>query len=150
MQANHPFHFKNPTFSWASRWQKFHSWLRVKYTDDKNSTHNYVWNLGGTSSSSQSTHLVEQVIQSEGKTSIFWEVILSLYGMQLWNWLGKHHFSSDIRTLISHVTYYSLMFFIKYAFKGQVFARRVKIVSHSSCRTCAILKYFCPLASFCS
>ena len=26
-----------------------------------------------------------------------------------------------------------------------VFAGRVKIVSHSSCRTSAILKYFCPL-----
>ena len=39
------------------------------------------------------------------------------------------------------------MFFIAYAFKGQVhvFAGRVKIVSHSSCRTSAILKYFCPL-----
>ena len=43
----------------------------------------------------------------------------------------------------------SLMFFIAYAFKGQlnVFAGRVKIVSHSSCRTSAILKYFCPLFS---
>ena len=41
---------------------------------------------------------------------------------------------------------HSLMFFIAYAFKGQVcvFAGRVKIVSHSSCRTSAILKYFCP------
>ena len=39
------------------------------------------------------------------------------------------------------------MFFIAYVFKGQVhvFAGRVKIVSHSSCRTSAILKYFCPL-----
>ena len=39
------------------------------------------------------------------------------------------------------------MFSIAYAFKGQVqvFAGRVKIVSHSSCRTVAILKYFCPL-----
>ena len=39
------------------------------------------------------------------------------------------------------------MFFIVYAFKGQVhvFAGRVKIVSHSSCRTSATLKYFCPL-----
>ena len=41
------------------------------------------------------------------------------------------------------------MFFIAYAFKGQVhvFAGRVKTVIHSSCRTSAILKYFCPLAS---
>ena len=39
--------------------------------------------------------------------------------------------------------YYSLMFFIAYAFKGQVhvFAGRVKIVSHWSCRTSAILKH---------
>ena len=39
------------------------------------------------------------------------------------------------------------MFFIAYAFKGQVhvFAGRVKIVSHSSCRTSAIFKYFFPL-----
>ena len=39
------------------------------------------------------------------------------------------------------------MFFIAYAFKGQVhvFAGQVKIVSHSSCRSSAILKYFCPL-----
>ena len=39
------------------------------------------------------------------------------------------------------------MFFIAYAFKGHVhaFAGRVKVVSHSSCRTSAIFKYFCPL-----
>ena len=39
------------------------------------------------------------------------------------------------------------MFFIGYTFKGQVlvFAGRVKIVRHSSCRTSAIFKYFCPL-----
>ena len=39
------------------------------------------------------------------------------------------------------------MLFIAYTFKGQehVFAGRVKIVSHSSCRTSAIFKYFCPL-----
>ena len=47
----------------------------------------------------------------------------------------------------SHIAYYSLMFFIEYAFKGQVrvFAGQVKIVSHSSCKTSAILKYICPL-----
>ena len=41
------------------------------------------------------------------------------------------------------------MFFIAYTFKGQVheFAGRVKIVSHLSCRTNAIFKYFCPLTS---
>ena len=39
------------------------------------------------------------------------------------------------------------MVFNTYTFKGQVhvFAGRVKIVSHSSCRTSAILKYICPL-----
>ena len=45
------------------------------------------------------------------------------------------------------------MFFIAYTFKGQVhvFAGRVKIVSHWSCRTSAILKYvalqICPFIS---
>ena len=41
------------------------------------------------------------------------------------------------------------MFCIAYAFKGRahVFVGRVKAVSHSSCRTSAILKYFCPLPS---
>ena len=39
------------------------------------------------------------------------------------------------------------MFFIEYAFKGHVhvFAGQVKVVNHSSCRTSAIFKYFCPL-----
>ena len=39
------------------------------------------------------------------------------------------------------------MFFIAYAFKGQVhvFRGQVKYVSHLSCRTSAIMKYFCPL-----
>ena len=39
------------------------------------------------------------------------------------------------------------MFFIVYAFKGQVhvFTGREKILSHSFCRTRGILKYFCPL-----
>ena len=47
------------------------------------------------------------------------------------------------------ITYYSLMFFIAYAFNGHVhvFAGRVKVVSHSSCRTSAIFKYFCPLGN---
>ena len=44
------------------------------------------------------------------------------------------------------VCVYSHMFLIAYALKGQVrvFAGQVKIVSHSSCRTSAILKYFFP------
>ena len=42
-----------------------------------------------------------------------------------------------------------MFFIIAYAFKGQVhvFAGQVKIVSHLSCRTSAIFKYFCPLNS---
>ena len=40
------------------------------------------------------------------------------------------------------------MFCIAYTFKAQVhvLAGQVKTVSHSSCRTSAILKYFCPLS----
>ena len=46
--------------------------------------------------------------------------------------------------LVLHIT--PLCCFIAYTFKGQVhvFAGRVKIVSHWSCRTSAILKYFYP------
>ena len=64
--------------------------------------------------------------------------------------LTAYHFSSDIRNFLSHITYYYLMFFIAFTFKGQVhvFAGRVKSVSHSSCRAIAILKYLCPLKSF--
>ena len=42
------------------------------------------------------------------------------------------------------------MFSMAYTFKGQVhvFAGRVKIVSHSSCRTSAMFKYFCPLTLY--
>ena len=49
----------------------------------------------------------------------------------------------------SHSTYYSLIFFIAYAFKGQVqmFAGRVNVVSHSSCRTSAIFHIFVPCAA---
>ena len=67
--------------------------------------------------------------------------------MQLWNWLGKYRFSIDIKNFLSHITYNSLMFFIAYTFKGwvNVFAGHVKIISHSPCRTSAILNYFCPL-----
>ena len=49
--------------------------------------------------------------------------------------------------VILHIT--SLCSFIAYTFKEQVhvFAGRVKIVSHLSCRKSAILKYLCPLVS---
>ena len=61
--------------------------------------------------------------------------------------IGRGQSALERFTRGSHIAYYSLMFFIAYAFKGQVhvFAGQVKIVSHSSCRTSAILKYFCPL-----
>ena len=85
---------------------------------------NYEWILERTSNSSQSTHPVGRV----------WSCRTGA--------LGKI-------TLKSYYVLYYLMFFIAYAFKGQVnvFAGWVKIVSHSSCRTSAILKYFCPLIS---
>ena len=107
-------------------------------------------------------------LKSEGETSSFRVLTVKsfchLYGMQLCIWLGKYNFHSPTgRVLCQYMymgcsyafdwiniilTYYSLIFFIVYAFKGQihVFAGRVKIVSHSSCRTSAILKYFCHLA----
>ena len=46
--------------------------------------------------------------------------------------------------VILHIT--PLCSLLKNTFKGQmhVFAGQVKTVSHSSCRTSAILKYFCP------
>ena len=47
----------------------------------------------------------------------------------------------------SHITCYSLMFFIAYTFKGQVhvlFAGQVKIVSHSSCRLVQYWNIFVP------
>ena len=49
----------------------------------------------------------------------------------------------------SRMSYYILLPYVLYCifFKRtvNVFAGRVRIVSHSSCRTSAILKYFCPL-----
>ena len=50
------------------------------------------------------------------------------------------------KELLAGKSYYSLMFFIEYAFKGEVhvFAEQLKFVSHTSCRTSAILKYFVP------
>ena len=50
----------------------------------------------------------------------------------------------------SRISYYSLMLFNADAFKGHmhVFAGRVKVVSHSFCRTSAIFKYFCPLSNY--
>ena len=84
------------------------------------SVRNYEWNLERTSNSSQSTRPVTRVYRTSA--------------------LGKI-------TCGSRITYNSHMFFIVYAFKGHVhaFAGRVKVVSHLSCRTSAIFKYFCPL-----
>ena len=80
-----------------SRGQKFHLLA-----------HNYEQNLEKTSNSSQITHPKGQVLKSEGETSIFQVLtvnhFLSVYGMQLWNWLGKYYFDSDIRSFISHIT----------------------------------------------
>ena len=88
------------------------------------SARNYEWNLERTSNSSQSTCPVGRVYRTRALGIITWG---------------------------SRITYYSLMFFIAYAFKGHVhaFAGRVKVVSHSSCRTSAIFSYFCPLLTLC-
>ena len=65
-------------------------------------------------------------------------------GRELWEELleGESEKSEGETSILA---YYFFMFFIAYAFKGQVhvFAGQVKIVSHSSFRTSAILKYFC-------
>ena len=130
------------------RGQKFHS-----------SARNYKWNLERRSNSSQSIRPQDACfgnnyltfLKSESKTSIFW--VLSV--KSFWQYMGRSYkfnlvniIFSDIRNFIS--TYYSLMFFIAYAFKGQVhvFAGWVKLVSHLSCRTNALLKYFCLLMIF--
>ena len=84
------------------------------------STRYYEWNLERTSNSSKNTRPVGRVYMTSALGKITWG---------------------------SCIIYCSLMFFIAYAFKGHVhaFAGRVKVVSHSSCRSSAIFKYFCPL-----
>ena len=65
-----------------------------------------------------------------------------LVGRVLWEELLKGEGENMSVKLLSHITYYSLiMFFIAYTFKGQVlvFAGRVKIESHFSCKIRAIL-----------
>ena len=56
--------------------------------------------------------------------------------------IGRVLWKELLEEVILHITP-----IIAYVFKGQVhvFAGRVKIVSHSSCRTGTMLKYFCPL-----
>ena len=77
---------------------------------------NYYSNLERMSNSSGSTYPVGRVL---------WEELLN--------------------EVILHIT--PLCSLLHTLLKGQVpvFAGQVKIVSHSSCRTSAILKYFCPL-----
>ena len=106
--------------AWNSNSSKF-LWLSLlQGTKFHSSACNYEWNLERTSNSSQSTHPVGRVY----RTSALGRIIRG-----------------------SRITYYSLMFFIAYAFNGHVhaFAGRVKVVRHLSCRTSAIFKYFCPL-----
>ena len=73
------------------------------------------------------------------KGRVILPIALVLYDECLWEEL--------LEEVILHIT---PLCFIGYTFKGQVhvFTGRVKIVSHSSCSTSAILKYFCPLCSF--
>ena len=64
---------------------------------------------------------------------------------KVWDWARI-----KLATPVSALRYASVARHVTdYAFKGQVhvFAGRVKIVSHLSSRTSAILKYFCPLVS---
>ena len=77
----------------------------------------YEWNLERTSNSSKSSRAVWRVLKSEGETSIFGvltqfdcEILLSVYRMQLWDWLGKYHFSTDI----SNFTYYFFLYCIRF------------------------------------
>ena len=65
--------------------------------------------------------------------------------------VGRVLWEELLEEFILHIgIYYTLMFFNIYAFKGQVhvFAGRVLILSRSSCRTSAMLKYFCPMQRF--
>ena len=67
------------------------------------------------------------------------------------SYLGAQHHHIIRITRGSHITYYSLMFFIAYAFEGQVhvFAGWVKIVSHSSCGTVYNIEIFLSPATIC-
>ena len=142
---------KPPRWVTLLRGQKFHS-----------SARNYKWNLERTSKSPQGTHPVGRVLwkelpvlssctlKYEGVTSIFWVLNVKYFCQYMgcsykFDWVNIN-LTVIKGTLKSQIIYYSLMFFIAYTFKGQVhvFAGRVKIVSHSSCRTIAILKFFVP------
>ena len=91
-----------------------------------------------------------RVLTSESETSIFWTgwVLTVKSFCQFMGCRYETDWVNIIRNFIS--LYYSLMFFIAYTFKGREheFAGQVKIVNHRSCRTSAILKYFCPLKLF--
>ena len=126
----------------------FHSGVNVSKTNNKimerfniyrgqkfhPSARNYEWNLERTSNSPQSTCPEGTVLWEE----LLGEVILHITPLcSLLHMLLKDKFCL-------------LWFFTSHQqFKGQVhvFAGQVKIVSHSSCRTSAIFKYFFPLST---
>ena len=107
------------SFGWEIRKKIWYA-LFTKFRDISKGTkiplicYNYKWNLDRTSHSSQSTHPTGQVL---------WEELLKE---------------------VIYITCDSHMFFIAYAFKGQVdvFAGPVKIVCHSSSGTSAIIETF--------
>ena len=84
------------------------------------SAHNYKWNLERKSNSSKSTRTTGWVLWEE----LLKEVILHITPL-----------SSILHRLLKDKTLV------------HVFAGRVKIVSHSSCRTSTILKNVCPLST---
>ena len=61
--------------------------------------------------------------------------------------VGRVLWQEKLEAVVLHIT--PLCSLLHTLFLGQVhvFAGRVKIVSHSSCRTSTILKYFCPLTA---
>ena len=71
--------------------------------------------------------------------------------MQLWNWMGKYHFSSDIRNFISHITYYSLMLFIAHTFKVKCMSLQDEWSCTSLVRQnkCNIEIFLSPAVKFC-
>ena len=75
---------------------------------------------------------------------LMWCLIVLIPDLCPLSYLGKYHFNSDIRNFISHIT--PLCSLLYTPFKGQihVFVGQVKIVSHSTCRTRAILKFLSP------
>ena len=139
----------------------YNTWGQKFYSPARN----YEWNLQRASNFFQSTRptgwvlweellvLSSFTLKSEGETSIFW-VLNEKSFSQYMGWSYEFEWANEIffqwyKELYNsyYVNVTPLCSLLYYAFKGQVhmFAGWVKFVSHSFCRTRAILKYFCPL-----